>query len=129
MGARMLPRKKRLATIPTENQEQTKLVVWMTKANITHFAIPNGGFRNANEAFNLKRTGVKSGIPDLCIPVPTSSYHGLYLELKRMSGGRVSDNQIFWIDYFNKVGYLAVVARGFDEAKKIITEYLNNEEH
>lgn len=120
----MLPRKKRIGMVPREDQEQTRLVTWMTKNNIVHFAIPNGGKRSGLEAFKFKRTGVKSGIPDLCIPIPSKSYHGLYIELKRMSGSRVSDSQVYWIDYLNRVGYYAVIAKGFDEAKHIITEYL-----
>ena len=120
----MLPRKKRIGMIPTEDQEQTMLVTWMTKSSIVHFAIPNGGRRSSLEAFKFKRTGVKSGIPDICIPIPTKSYHGLWIELKRKEGGRVSDNQTYWLAYLNSVGYSAKVAYGFDEAKNIITEYL-----
>ncbi len=107
----------------TEDQEQQLLTVWLTKNNIQHFAIPNGGLRTVREGFKFKRCGVKSGIPDLCIPVPTKSHHGLYIELKRRDGGRVSDNQRYWIDYLNSVGYHAVVCNGFDEAKNVISEY------
>ncbi len=127
MGDRMLPRKrKRIGLTPTEHQEQTMLCVWMTKNNIPHFAIPNGGMRNAKEGFKFKREGVKAGIPDLMIPVPTKAYHGLFLELKRIHGGRLSDTQAYWLAYFNSVGYHARIANGFDEAVNIITNYLKS---
>ena len=28
-----------------------------------------------------KAMGVKKGVPDLCLPVPRGTYHGLYIEL------------------------------------------------
>lgn len=46
------------------------------------YHIPNGGSRNRLEAANLKRQGVKAGVPDLCLPVASGKYHGLYIELK-----------------------------------------------
>jgi hypothetical protein len=121
----MSPRKKR-RLVPSEDQVQTMLCSWMTKSNIIHFAIPNSGKRTQGEAFKFKRTGLKAGVPDLCIPVPTKSYHGLYIELKKEVGGRVSDHQAYWIAYLNSVGYHARIAHGFDEAKQIITEYLKS---
>ena len=39
------------------------------------YHVPNGGSRNTLEAANLKRQGVKAGVPDLCLPVPKN---GLY---------------------------------------------------
>lgn len=47
---------------------------------------PNGGSRNVIEAVNLKAQGVRSGVPDICLPVPKGKYHGLYIELKRYGG-------------------------------------------
>lgn len=96
----------------------------MIKNKIIHFAIPNGGYRDLIEAVNLKRSGVQSGVPDICIPLPNKSHHGLYIELKRKEGGRVSDSQQYWIDLLNKQGYLAVVCEGSDAAKIIIEKYI-----
>lgn len=30
----------------------------------------------------LKAAGLKSGVPDICLPVPSNGFHGLYIELK-----------------------------------------------
>ena len=46
------------------------------------YHIPNGGKRDACTAVNLKRQGVKAGVPDLHLPVARGGYHGLYIELK-----------------------------------------------
>jgi VRR-NUC domain len=113
-----------MKVIPTEDQEQAKLCTWMTQNGIRFFAIPNGGHRNKLEAFKFKRCGVQPGIPDLCIPIPSKSYHGLYIELKRISGGKLSDVQIEWLTFLRLKGYYADVAYGFEEAKKIIISYL-----
>ena len=88
------------------------------------YHIPNGGSRNRIEAHNLKLEGVKAGVPDICLPVPCGNYHGLYIELKRTKGGVVSDAQKEWIEMLNGRGYLAVVAKGANEAIKVISDYL-----
>jgi hypothetical protein len=116
--------KKKKTIVPKEDQEQTKFVIWLEKNNILHFAIPNGGKRNLIEAFKLKRCGVKSGVPDVCIPIPSAPYHGLYIELKRVSGGSVSESQKEWIINLRKKGYCAEIAKGADEAKQIVRNYL-----
>jgi hypothetical protein len=111
--------------IPTEEQEQIKLATWMTLKGIRFYAIPNGGKRSLTEGVKFKRSGVKSGVPDLCIPQPSGSYHGLYIELKRVKGGKLSETQIEWLNFLREKGYYADVAKGFDEAKEIITHYLS----
>ena len=111
--------------VPTEDQEQTKLVTWLTKQGIRHYAIPNGGRRNLREAVKLKRSGVSAGVPDLCIPIPSGSYHGLYIELKRQKGGRISTEQTQWLQFLRDQQYWADVAFGFEEAKEIVLYYLS----
>jgi|ERR1700690_779823 len=111
-------------TMPTEDQDQAKLCTWMTRQGIRHFAIPNGGRRFYAEALKFKRCGVQPGVPDLCIPIPSGSYHGLFLELKREKGGRVSDAQIYWLTFLREQGYYADVGNGFEEAKQIVINYL-----
>lgn len=112
-------------TVPTEDQEQIMLATWMTKQGIRFYAIPNGGSRNLIEAIKFKRCGVMPGVPDICVPIPSGSYHGLYLELKRVKGGKVSDNQKYWLEFLREKAYYAEVAAGFDEAKEIILYYLS----
>lgn len=72
----------------------------------------------------MKRQGLSPGIPDLCIPIPREPYHGLYIELKRVSGGVVSDAQKDWIEFLTEVGYKAVVSKGAEQAMLVIGEYL-----
>ena len=111
--------------IPKERQEQVMLVQYLRARKIPHYAVPNGGSRNVREARNMKAEGVSAGVPDICIPVPNNKYHGLHIEMKRKSGGRVSEHQKNWIETLNNNGYLAVVCMGFEEAREVVEEYLN----
>ena len=94
--------------------------------HIPIFHIPNGGSRNKREAKNLKRQGVKAGVPDLCIPVAKGGFHGLYIEMKA-EGGKPTEKQLEWIELLNANGYRAVICFGFDEAKETIDRYMQNE--
>lgn len=111
--------------IPSENVEQMRFASWMDKEKIAFFAIPNGGKRNLHEAINFKRTGVKSGVPDLFVPVPSGIYHGLFIEMKRSKGSAISDNQLYWLGLLREKGYFSEVCYGFDEAKQTVLGYLS----
>lgn len=116
--------------VPTEAQEQEALFRWAQYSRVKHpeldmlFHIPNGGSRNLIEAAHLKAQGVKPGVPDICLPVPSGRFTALYIELKRRKNGRVSDAQRGWIAALNRVGCRAVVCRGWDEARDAIEQYL-----
>lgn len=122
--------KKFKAAPAKEASEQTNLIAWANLQAKTMpelarlFAVPNGGSRHMLEAVSLKRQGVKKGVPDLCLPVPRHGRHGLYIEMKRISGGIVSKEQKDWIAYLNSQGYVAVVCKGFEEARQAILDYL-----
>lgn len=69
--------------------------------------------------------GVLKGTADIFIPYPSGKYHGMFLELKREKGGVVSKEQKEFLQNMELVGYYAVVARGFDDAKQKIESYIN----
>ena len=95
---------------------------WPELAAMYH--IPNGGSRNKAEAARLKAQGVRAGVPDICLPAARGCYHGLYIELKRRNGGRVSEAQRGWIAYLENAGYCARVCHGWDEARETIVKYM-----
>lgn len=116
-----------------ESEEQIAIIEW---ANIMQnrvpelallYHVPNGGSRNVVEAKRLKAQGVKSGVPDLVLPVARGKYHGLYIELKTLRG-RVSDTQKQWLDALRNQGYAAIVCRGADETIAMISKYLAGED-
>ena len=80
--------------------------------------------QNKIEAARLRAQGVKSGVPDLCLPVARGGNHGLYIELKRQRGGRISEEQVRWIDGLLEQGYAAAICKGWQEAASVIIDYL-----
>ena len=116
--------------IGTEASEQEALFAWAEYQKGKHpelelmYHIPNGGSRNKIEAARLKAQGVKPGVPDICLPVPRGKYHGLYIELKRTKGGRISSDQTVWLERLMQQGYAIAICLGWDDARNIIIKYL-----
>lgn len=112
-----------------EAKEQETLMQWAALQSKHYpmlellFHIPNGGSRNVVEAVNLKKQGVKAGVPDLCLPVARGGFHGLYIELKA-NKNQASEKQKYWLEQLNKQGYKAIVCWGFEQAVEAITKYL-----
>ncbi|OAA94105.1 VRR-NUC domain-containing protein [Clostridium coskatii] len=90
--------------------------------------IPNGGKRNITTAKRLKLEGVKSGVPDISLPVARNGFHGLYIELKKKKGNGTTKNQDCWLKSLNAQGYYAIVCKGWEEASKEILDYLGEGE-
>jgi hypothetical protein len=86
-------------------------------------AIPNGGHRHIQVARKLKAEGVKHGVPDICLPVPRDDWHGLYIELKTVTGS-VSKVQRDWLKSLQDQGYRVAICRGWEPARLFIEEYL-----
>lgn len=119
---------------PLESQEQRTVMDWaMTQPILRDYLIhiPNGGYRKALEARNLKRQGVRKGVSDFFLPWPTYSnmrlpIYGLWIEMKRRDEkiSRLTIDQKKWISKMNELGYLATVAYGADQAMEIFKSYL-----
>lgn len=106
-----------------EANEQVTVIQFCDFRKIPVFHIPNGGSRNKIEAANLKRQGVRAGVPDLCIPLARKGYHGLYIEMKA-GKGKPTENQKEWLALLNENGYLAKVCVGAYEAIDLINWYI-----
>ena len=123
-----------------EHDEQVFLFEW---ANIMAnkypelkflFAIPNGGQRNVVVATRMKAEGVKSGVPDVFLPVPFSRANkstgeiedlkaGLWIEMK-VGSNKPSANQKEWLDFLEESGYQVEVCYSGREAVNTIIDYL-----
>jgi len=98
---------------PTEHEEQREYVRWFrqTYPDVRIMAIPNGGARSPATASRLKAEGVSPGVPDLFIPA-----WGLWIEMKRANGGRLSPEQKEWHKYLESCGYRVIVGHGCPDA-------------
>lgn len=83
------------------------------------FAVPNGGSRNLLEAVNLKRQGLRAGVPDLCIIPKVGPV--CFIELKS-EDGRVSPLQNDWILKLVEYGCPVRVCRSLDEVRQFLFE-------
>lgn len=108
----------------SEADEQRAVIEYCDWRRIPVFHIPNGGSRHPGEAANLKRQGVRAGVPDLCVPVARGGYHSLYIEMKAARNGRVSEAQEGWLALLAGQGHLARVCRGASEAIALIDRYM-----
>jgi hypothetical protein len=108
-----------------EHQDQVKVVqkVRAFHPGVIIAAIPNGGDRTASERVRLASEGVLAGMPDLCVLRPSKGFYGLFVEMKT-DAGVVGAAQREIAGRLNTEGYLCLVARGADEAYRLIEEYL-----
>lgn len=115
-------------------------------------SIPNGGRRDAITGALLKKEGCRAGAPDLLLAVPgkrthrvllqnfamhggkisevreyadapNGQFHALFIEMKRPDGYTSIPQREMLADLENQ-GYLTAVCRSFENAKKVIIEYL-----
>ena len=87
------------------------------------FAVPNGGSRNKIEAYNLKRQGLKSGVPDILACI-----NGYFVGIEvKAPNGKPSDLQIYNVNVINRRGGYAVILYPKDFGLfKQLTNCLNN---
>ena len=117
--------------IPTESAEQQWLFKWAAYESSTHpelglmYHIPNEGQRSRATGGRMRAEGLKKGVPDICLPVARMGFHGLYIELKRIKHGRVTEEQRTWLRKLTAEGYLACICHGWRAAARVITDYLN----
>ena len=118
---------------PYETEEQQALFEWAERQSgafpelALMFAIPNGGKRHHKTACTLKAEGVKAGVPDIFLPVARCGCHGMFIEMKRKKGGRLSDSQRNFLRSADEQGYLCIVPEGWEEAARWILGYLKNQ--
>lgn len=121
---------EQLAAGGTEDGHQLALFCWAALNFEKYpelkrmFAIPNGGYRDKREAAKLKAMGVKRGVPDICLPVTRLPFAGLFIELKKLKGGVVSDEQDDWGDYLKSQRFGFAVCKGWIEARNMLIQYL-----
>src|SRR5699024_816393 len=120
-----------MTKVPTEYEEQKELVAWFDghyrqyKARL--FCIPNGthlagGTRQrAQQAARLKLQGQRNGVSDLFLPIPASGYHGLFIEMKRVKGATVSQEQERWHEWLSDVDYKTVFCNWAQQQNEIMT--------
>jgi len=115
--------------LKTEQSEHINIVTWFhlqfpeLADDFHHFA--NERKCSIAHGHLLKKMGVKRGVSDFFVGIPSGGYHGLWIELK-VGKGKLSPEQIAFINRKNERGYLAIAVWGFDAAIEIIKTYLGS---
>ena len=94
----------------------------------TFHALPNAGKRSPRVGIYMKAEGLKSGMPDTCLPVPIGEYGALYIEFKRAEPKTyLKPHQREIIARLREVGNCIEVARSSSEAIAITEQYMRGE--
>ena len=113
-----------------ESIQQAQVIEWSRWAyktgkypllNMLHCSL-NGVKLSGTQAKIAKGQGMLSGVPDLFLPVPRQSFHGLYIEMKSEKG-RLTENQQWFLTNAESVGYKTVVCYNAKEAIAAIQAY------
>ncbi len=89
-------------------------------------AVPNGGLRDPITAARMKAEGVRKGVADIFLPVKRGKLSGLYLELKTLKGGRVSEEQLAFGSFVQTQGYAWASANGWRNASQALQLYMES---
>lgn len=115
--------------IQHEAVEQEVIFEWAKLQTNKHpeldamYAVPNAGKRSKLAGYRMSKQGLKSGVPDICLPVPKHHWAGLYIELK-VGRNKTSENQNEWIDKLRKYGHKVEVCYGAESAINALKQYL-----
>lgn len=114
-------------SLQSEQIFQINLINWFThtypqfEEDIHHFA--NERQCHVQQGRVLKRMGVKRGVSDIFIAVPSSNKSGLWLELK-VNQNKPSKEQVEFLERKTQRGYAAFCAWDLEQAISIINNYL-----
>jgi hypothetical protein len=111
----------------SEDKHQENVIKWKMQPHIMArwpevallFHIPNERKCTPEQGARLKRMGVRSGVPDLCLPVARGRYHGLYIEMKTPDG-HTTREQNWWGEHLIAQGYMWEVCHGWESAVAVL---------
>jgi hypothetical protein len=135
-GARALKRntshKKPRPKNTTEHEDAAQIAVvewarenadqWHCLADL--FAVMNSAMVKPSARERFTQMGRLAGVTDLIMLEPRGGYCGMLLEMKREKGGRLSPEQIAFIERHRRRGYFVRVAAGRHEGIAALQEYL-----
>lgn len=118
----------------SEHDEQVAVVQWfrLQYPQYRLIAIPNGqwiageGKRKHALINKYRAEGLTPGVSDLFLCVARHGRHGLWIEMKARgkTASSLSEAQKIWRDDMINAGYDAAWMAGFEQAKKLIEDYL-----
>ena len=123
-----MPAVKRPVYASSEDAEQEAVVEYCDLLHIPIVHIPNEGKRSLSYAARMKRMGLRSGFPDLLVPLARGGYHGLFIEMK-YGKNKTTKEQKEWLERLSAEGYACAVCYNAAEAIKTIENYNRRKPH
>lgn len=114
----------------TENQIQTAFFDWVRVHEKQFpelalcYAVPNGSYKSFTARMVHQATGLRSGVPDVHLPIADRINIGLWIEFKSKTG-KVSPTQKAWCERLLVRGHRVEICRSWIDAANIVIEYLN----
>ena len=114
---------------PSETEEQVAVFEWALLNSGKYpelkfmYHVANEGKRTARFGAELKRMGLKNGVPDIVLPAPRGSYHGLYIEMK-VGQNRPTAAQKEFLEFLKTQNYATAVCYSAEAAINVIKFYL-----
>lgn len=126
----------------SEHAEQSLVIQWAQLNESRYpelaclFAVPNAGRRGWQVAARMKREGLRSGVPDLCLPVARGGFNALFIEMKRLKprqtktkgvrldATRITAAQQDWLERLHRFGNRVIVCYSAEDAQSAIEAYL-----
>ena len=112
-----------------EQEEQIKVFCWINcHPEIEPFAFHIANERKSSQIMGmiLKYMGVKPGVSDIMIAIPSPPYHGLFIELKA-GRNKPTPAQSSFLARVTQKGYLGVCVTGHEAAIETIKTYLREQ--
>lgn len=124
--------KKRSSTLGPEAKLQTVFMHWLSLQypevfEVTH-SIPNSGLRTKAEGARQVAMGLKAGMPDINMPVPTAKFPGMFIELK-WGDNKPNEKQIAMLKRLRALGYRCEVCYTLEELMHVTKDYLKDSCH
>ena len=96
------------------------------------FAIPNGSNISKTQRAVMQATGLRSGVPDVCVPIfrldrselIDKACIALWIEFKS-DAGKLSSAQKEWKEKLELAGHRVEIHRSWITAANVVIEYLN----
>lgn len=114
--------------VPKEFDEQVAIFEYFRWSKLPGvdllYSTLNGVRVSIGQARKMKAAGMTRGVTDINLDVARGGFFGLRIELKRLKGGTVSDEQKDKLYRLREEGYKAEVCRGSKDAIKLIEIYL-----
>jgi hypothetical protein len=117
--------------VATEKQELKAVLDWLSWQRMSGKPLVFCHPPNERTSRGAPRLGVRAGLPDILVFTPplgqrgtfgqAINYSGVAVELKRAHGGRVTAEQLRWLEDLRDAGWSTALCEGAEEAIAFLT--------